>query len=121
MKKLVAESIQEYRGSDEQDINEGLFTSLKTDIDKFLQNPTDEKKANALIHTAFVKQINQNPALEKYLQKQPLDTRVGILTQASKKLEDKTIGVLKLLKTPDGKLKVGGVQLMGHTGGGMKA
>lgn len=121
MKKLIAESMQEYMDASEQEINEGLFTSLKTDIDKFLQNPKDEKKANALIHSAFVKQFAQNKAVEAWIQKQPLETRVNLLQQASKKLEDKKIGVLKLFKSPDGTLKVGGVALMAGTGGGMNA
>ena len=51
MKKLVVESVQEFRNLralNEEKIDEGLFNSLKANIDKFIANPKDENFANKL-------------------------------------------------------------------------
>jgi len=114
MEKIVVESIQEFRNLrdlNEQKINEGVFTSLKDSIDKFLVDPKDEKIANQLIVKSFAKQFGANQKAKDFILKQPLDKKIAILKMADEKLKDPKIGVLKLLKNKQGKLVIGGQKL----------
>ncbi len=113
-------TFEQYSVNETETVNEGLFTSIKTDIDKFLKNPVDENKANKLLGNAFASTFAKIPPLKTEVLELPLETKVGILTQASEKLGDSKIGVLKLFKNTKGEYTVGGVGLAAHTGGGKK-
>ena len=95
-------------------VNEGLFTSLKTDIDKFLKSPTDDAKANKLLTTCFAQTFSAKATapLKNEILALPIESKVNILTQCSKKLTDPKIGVLKIIKTADG-FQVGGNAVVG--------
>jgi len=71
MINVVAESMQEFRNlrdiNESQEVNEGLFTSLKNEITKFLTDPKDEKKANALLSQAFAKQVAGNVRTKEFI------------------------------------------------------
>jgi hypothetical protein len=103
-------TFEQYSSNDTEKINEGLFTSLKTDIDKFLKEPTDEKKANKLMTTMFAQSFNAKAT--KHLKDEviglSLEEKVSLLKQASKKLENPKIGILKPIKKKDGVIVVGG-------------
>jgi hypothetical protein len=117
MEKIVVESVQEFRNlrniNENQKVNEGLFTSLKSDIDKFLTNPQEEKKANQLIAQSFAKQFAQNAKAKEFILKQPLDKKIEILKMAQAKLADPKVGILKLMKNAQGKVVVGGTAVKG--------
>jgi len=113
-------TFEQYSVNENDTVNEGLFTSVKTDIDNFLKNPTDNNKANKLLSSAFASTFAKIPPLKTEILELPLETKVGILTQASEKLGDSKIGVLKLFKNTKGEYTVGGVGLAAHTGGGKK-
>ncbi len=117
MKKLIAENLNEFLSIEEvkpeEKLDEGLFTSLKQDIDKFLQSPKDEKLANALLSKAFAKQFSQYPKVKEKILSLSFEDKVKVLQQCSKKLEDKTIGILKLVKNAEGKIIVGGFRVQG--------
>lgn len=103
-------TFEQYSSNDTEELNEGLFTSLKTDIDKFLKEPTDEKKANKLMTTMFAQSFNAKAT--KHLKDEilglSLKEKIGLLKQASTKLQNKKIGVLKPIKKKDGSIVVGG-------------
>lgn len=101
-------------------VEEGLFDSLKSRIDKYLENPT-EGKEDKILASAFAKSFGASPAVKKDVLGLSHDEKVNILKKASAKLEDKRIGVLKIQKKPSGEYAVGGVPVKGGTGGGMNA
>jgi len=115
-------TFEQFSSQETEPVNEGLFTSMKTDIDKFLKNPVKDEEANKLLNNAFVRTFSAKATapLKAEVLALPLEDKINILSQCSKKLEDKTIGILKLMKTADG-FQVGGNPLVAHTGGGMKA
>ena len=104
----------------QEPITEGLFTSLKTDIDKFLKNPIDVKIADKLLKEAFAVQFNAKATayLKDEVLALELEKKIDILTQASEKLSNKKVGILKIFKTKEGEWKVGG---SGITGGATQA
>lgn len=103
-------TFEQYSSNDIEKLNEGLFTSLKTDIDKFLKEPTDEKKVNKLMTTMFAKSFNATAT--KHLKNEVLGLnlkeKINLLKQASKKLKNSKIGILKPIKKKDGTIVVGG-------------
>lgn len=103
-------TFEQYSIKDEETLNEGLFTSLKTDIDKFLKEPTDEKKADKLLNTAFAKSFNAKATkhLKNEILSLDLESKINLLKQASKRLEDPKISILKPIKKKDGKIVIGG-------------
>lgn len=117
MTNVVVESVQEFRNlrdiNEAQEINEGLFTSLKNEIDTFLKDPKDEKKANALLSQSFAKQFAGNVRTKEFILKFPLDKKIEILKMSTEKLKDSKMGILKLIKNQAGKLVVGGTGVKG--------
>lgn len=106
-------TFEQFSTQESEPINEGLFTSLKTDIDKFLKAPEDVKIADKLLSTAFAKTLAANPKLKAEILALAIEEKVKILTKASEKLTDSKIGVLKLFKSPEGEYQVGGVSVAG--------
>ena len=115
-------TFEQFASQETESVNEGLFTSLKTDIDKFLKNPVDEKSADKLLNSAFVRTFSAKATapLKDEVLSLPLEQKIELLKKCSSKLSDKTIGILKLIKTAKG-FEVGGNQLVAHTGGGKNA
>jgi hypothetical protein len=116
-------TFEQFSVKDEKQVNEGLFTSLKTDIEKYLKNPKDEKKANSLISSAFAKTFNSKVTahLKDEILDLSLEEKNNILEQSYNRLKDSKVGVLKLFKQQDGKFAVGGTGIVAHTGGGKDA
>jgi ACT domain-containing protein len=108
MRKMIAESLTEFLKE-----SEVLNESLKSTIDSFLQNPKDPKQANTLISQAFAKQFNAQEKTKRYIMSLSLEDKNKILSQCTKKLEDSTIGVLKIFRNNEGKLVVGGTKVSG--------
>lgn len=102
-----------------EEVNEGLFDGLKTKIDKYLEDPKEEK-ADKILKSAFAKAFSNAPKLKASVLALDHKKKVDILKQASSKLKDSKIGVLKLFPKGD-TYEVGGVPLVSGTGGGMKA
>jgi len=117
MENIVVESVQEFRDlrdiNESQEVNEGLFNTLKGSVDKFLADPRDEKICNQLIAQAFAKQFAQNAKSKEFILKQPLDKKIEILKMAQAKLQDPKIGILKIMKNASGKIVVGGTPIAG--------
>jgi hypothetical protein len=117
MEKIVVENVQEFRNfrelNENQEINEGVFNTLKGNIDNFLKDPKDEKMANQIIATAFAKQFAQNSKSKEFILKQPLDKKVEIIKMAQAKLKDPKIGILKIMKNAKGKIVIGGSPVQG--------
>jgi len=113
-------TFEQYSDNETEGVNEGLFTSVKTDIDKFLKDPKDDKEANKLLTKAFAGTFGKTPQLKAEILALPLETKVGILTQASEKLSDPKMGVLKIFKNTKGEYNVGGVGTVAGSGGGMR-
>lgn len=110
MKKLIAESLNEYL---ELKDGEVLNESLKGNIDAFLKNPKDEKTANNLLAQAFAKQFAAQEKTKKYILSLKLEDKNKILTQCANKLGNSAIGILKIFKNAEGKLVVGGTPVSG--------
>jgi hypothetical protein len=110
-------TFEQFSSQETEPVNEGLFTSLKTDIDRFLKSPTDEVKADKLLSSAFAQTFNAKAtaSLKTEVLGLPLEDKISILTQCSKKLEDPKVGVLKLIKTANG-FQVGGNPVVGGMG-----
>ena len=106
-------TFEQFSTEESEPVNEGLFTSLKTDIDKFLKAPEDVKVADKLLSTAFAKSFAANPKLNSEVLALAIEEKVKILTKASEKLTDPKVGVLKLFKSPEGEYQVGGVSVAG--------
>ena len=105
-------TFEQYSFTTEEEVNEGLFTSLKTDITKFLdKTPEDEAKADSLLKTAFAKTFaaKVTAPLKDEVLSLDLDEKVRILKDCKAKLEDKKVGILKLAKDKAGKFIVGGM------------
>lgn len=111
-------TFEQYSTKSEEQINEGLFTSLKTDINKFLKDPKDENKANSLLKAAFAKTFNSKATkhLKDEILNMDLEGKIGLLKQAAKKLENPKIGILKPIKKDDGTIVVGGQGIQGTSG-----
>lgn len=106
-------TFEQFSSQETEQVNEGLFTSTKTDIDKFIKNPVDVKIADKLLSTAFAKTFVSNPKLKEEVLSLDIEDKVKILTNASEKLADPKVGVLKLLKSTEGEWQVGGVGVSG--------
>lgn len=105
--KLVAESFDEFK------TNEGVVDflgSARTLIQRALKEPNDEKKVNNALTTSFAKQFANFPKLKEAVLKFDNDKKIAILKMAAKKLEDKKIGSLTLVKRGD-KLGIAGSEL----------
>jgi hypothetical protein len=102
-----------YGGVRESLNEEQLNESLKGSIDKFMQSPTDEKQANALLSQSFAKQFSVQQQTKKYVLSLSFDDKKKLLQQCSQKLADSKIGILKLFKNKEGKLVVGGTPVSG--------
>ena len=110
-------TFEQFSSQETEPVNEGLFTSMKTDIDKFLKNPVKEDEANKLITNAFAKTFNAKATapLKDEILALPLQDKINILSQCSKKLEDPKVGVLKIFKTTNG-FQVGAAGVVGGVG-----
>lgn len=115
-------TFEQFSSQETEPINEGLFTSLKTDIDKFLKKPVSEEEADKLLNSAFSRTFTAKATapLKEEVLSLPLEEKIELLKKCSAKLVDTKIGVLKLIKKAKG-FEVGGNALVAHTGGGMKA
>lgn len=116
-------TFEQFSNQSEEQLNEGLFTSLKSDIEKYLKNPTDESKADKLLNAAFAKTFNTKVTahLKDEIMDLSLEEKNTILEQSFNKLKDPKVGVLKIFKQRDGSFAVGGTSIMAHTGGGKDA
>ena len=106
-------TFEQFSTEESEPVNEGLFTSLKTDIDKFLKAPQDVKIADKLLSTAFAKSFAANAAIKAEVLALELETKIDVLSKASEKLADPKIGVLKLFKSQEGVYQVGGISVSG--------
>lgn len=97
-------TFEQFSSQETEPVNEGLFTSLKTDINKFLKNPTDVKVADNILRNAFARTFNATATawIKDEVLALPIEDKVTILTQAAKKLEDPKVGILKIHKTKNG-------------------
>ena len=113
-------TFEQYASQETEPVNEGLFTSLKTDIANFLKNPKDPKEADKLLGNAFARTFNAKATaqLKAEVMALPIEDKINILTQCGQKLSDPKIGILKLIKNKEGKFDVGGA---GVVGGASKA
>ena len=113
MKKLVAESLQEYRGVEsvneevkEEQLNEGV----KEVVAAAIAAPKDEKKVNGAIAAAF----KTTEQMKNWLLKQPIEKKVQFLTAGAEKLKDPKMGFLKYVKDQQGQWVVGAVPVQGN-------
>jgi len=112
MKNLVFENLEEYRQflDNKENIDEGIFDffkSMRQLVAQAVKNPNDEKILNNALSACFSEKTKD------YVLKLDLKQKQGILAQVSKKLEDKTIGILTLQKNKAGQLVVGGKAVSG--------
>jgi len=108
--KLVAESLQDF-----DKIDEGIgdfFAGAKSAISLALKNPNDEDKVNSAVKTAFARQFGKYPKIKDTILGWELQKKIELLKLAAKRLEDKKIGSLSVVKK-DGKILVVGVPLEG--------
>jgi hypothetical protein len=117
MEKIVVESVQEFRDhrdiNENREINEGVFNSLKGNVDTFLKDPKDEKTCNQLITDAFASQFAKKEKTKTFILGLDFDKKIEILKMAQARLQDPKVGVLKLMKNDQGKLIVGGMAVQG--------
>ena len=116
MKKIVVENINEFRNNkslNKRNLNEGIFDSLKTKITKFLDNPTNDIIARKLLSSTFANEFSTKPKTKELILNLPLEEKIDILQQAVERLNDSKIGILRLLKDPEGNIVVGGVGVRG--------
>jgi hypothetical protein len=97
-------TFEQFSTQETEQINEGLFTSLKTDIDKFLKDPKDEEKADKILRNAFARTFNAKATahLKDEVLSLPIEEKINILKECSDKLKNPKIGVLKIHKTKEG-------------------
>ena len=76
------------------------------------KNPNDEDKVNSAVKTAFARQFGKYPKIKDTILGWELQKKIELLKLAAKRLEDKKIGSLSVVKK-DGKILVVGVPLEG--------
>ena len=119
MKKIVVESIQEFRelrDINEQQVDEGaldFFKGARSLVAQAQKNPENEEFANKALSAAFAKQFGANPKIKDAVLKWDLAKKQELVKMAADKLQDKTIGILKLTKDAEGKLVVAGSKVEG--------
>jgi hypothetical protein len=118
MKQLVAESLNEYLGVEEEQevLDEGILDFIKSMrqlVAKALKTPEDEKAVNNALGAAFAKQFGKNPKLKETILKWDAKKKQELLKMAAEKLQDKTIGILKIGKDDNGKIVVSGFKVKG--------
>lgn len=119
MKKIVTESIQEFRevrDLNEQQVDEGaldFFKGARSLVAQAQKNPDNEEYANKALAAAFAKQFGGNPKIKETILKWDLAKKQELIKMAAQRLEDKKIGILTLSKDKEGKLVVLGSQLAG--------
>lgn len=111
--------IKKFEGyfSKDEEVNEGLFTSLTTDIKNFLEKtPTDVKKADQILINAFARTFNAKATqyLRDRVLNSPMEVKQDILRQCLEVKKDPKVGILKLKEIADGKFKVGGAYIEGN-------
>jgi len=109
--KLVAESLQEFEQIDEGIVD--FFTGARTAVSRALKNPENEKIVNNAVRIAFAKQFGSQPKVKEAILGWKIEKKIELLKLAAKRLEDKKIAFLAIVKKPDGTLTVAGTQAAG--------
>ncbi len=97
-------------------IDEGVtdfFKSMRAHVKQAMENLDNEKIIDNAIKVAFAKQFSERPGLKKTVLNFSLDIKQDIIKQSSEVLKDSAIGILKLFKDENGKIKVVGYKVAG--------
>jgi len=125
MKRIVVESIQEFR--ELRDINEqqvdqvdegalDFFKGARSLIKQSLAKPEDTGYADKALAAGFARQFGKNPKIKEAIMKWDIGKKIELIKLAAERLKDPKIGSLTLSKDKEGKLVVLGSQLHGGAG-----
>jgi hypothetical protein len=117
--KLVAESLQDWKGAKNGQINEGaldFFKGARALVKQAMKDPKNEEYVDKALKAGFAKQFGNYPKIKEAIISWDLEKKQELVKRAAKVLEDPKIGILTLRKNAEGKLEVLGSQVAGGAG-----